>query len=410
VTAQLSALINPLNSEDQRFLNNPYPMMERLRKEAPVYWSVKDKYWIISRYAEASIILRDPAFEKQIHTWKHAPNPILISLIPFIKSGFRTSKNWLLNLNPPAHTRVRSLLNKAFTGPIVQGLRPVIQSFANQLLDGFEGRDEIDLVTEYALPLPMYVIGHMLGIPVTEVSALKKWSAQLASVAGRSRNLKVLTAAGKAIEELEKYLRPSIEERRKSPRNDLLSILVQAEEEGTRLKVDELIANCILLLVAGHETTTNLIASAVICLLRYPDQLALLKAEPEKMHTMVAEVLRYEGPAQVVPRIARRDIELAGQKISSGDMCWVLLGSANRDPAEFERADVFDISRKGARNLAFGEGIHRCVGASLAEIELQIAIDMLFARYPNARLADEVINYKTPFALRGPAEVMLKLR
>ena len=407
-----AALINPVSSTDQNFLNDPYPMLARLRQEAPVYWSKADRYWIISRYADVSTVLRSASFEKQLQNWKHAPSPIVVNLIPHMKSVRVASNRWLLNLNPPDHARVRSLLNRAFTAPIVQGLRPFIKETAEMLLDRVSGRDQIDLVSEYALPLPMMVIGHMLGVPVTRQAELKEWSTNLAALAGRHRDIPALMAAGKAVEQLSDYLKPSIEARRLAPQDDLLTVLVQAEQAGDKLKVDELVANCVLLLIAGHETTTNLIGNAFISLLKNPDQLKLLREQPQMMQAMINEVLRYESPAQTAPRLAKEDITLSSAPdkiIKAGDMCWTLLGSANRDEDEFEQADRFDITRQGSKHLTFGEGIHRCIGASLAEVELEIAMQVFLERYSDFSLAEKNIDFRIPFSIRGPKQLLVGL-
>jgi len=410
MATKLIPLLNPLNTTDQNFLNNPYEMMKRLRREAPVYWSPKDKYWIVSKHADVSSVLKDTSFEKQIQTWKHAPNPILVSLIPHVRSMSHVAKNWLLNLNPPAHTRVRSLVNKAFTGPAINALKPKIQALTDDLLAKASDNNEFELMSQFAIPLPVSVIGHMLGIPPEHGEELKHWSTKLAGVAGRHKDLKVLAEAGKAVEQLTLFLRPMIEERRKNPSDDLLSTLVQAEIEGTHLKTDELIGNCILLLIAGHETTTNLIGNAMLSLLRNPEEFEKLRQKPELMTSMISEALRYESPAQTAPRIAGQDMQMSGQSVKAGDMCWLLLGSANRDETVFENADVFDITRTPSnQTMSFGAGMHRCVGASLAEVELEIAFNSLLAWRPSFTLADNNVNFKAPFTMRGPDKVLLKI-
>lgn len=409
-TLEAAPLVNPINSTDQKILNDPYPMLKRLRTESPVYWSKSDKYWLISRHCDVTAILQDPEFEKQIQTWKHAPNPILISLIPHVKSLSKVASNWLLNLNPPQHTRVRSLLNRAFTAPVLQSLRPVINSIAQDLLERMDGRTEMNLMADYAIPLPMRVIGHMLGVPDTREGELKNWSTKLAAIAGRHRNLQVVREAGRAVEEMTQYLKPAIDERREHPKDDLLSVLVQAEMEGTRLKTEELVANCILLIVAGYETTTNLIGNTFVCLLRSPQQLEQLRAQPELVQATISEVLRFESPAQTAPRLASKSKVIGGKTIKAGDLCWLLLGSANRDEEAFDNPDKFDISRPPSnKNLAFGAGMHRCVGATLAEVELDIAVKSFVDWKKEFALADQQIDYKIPFALRGPNEVILKL-
>jgi pimeloyl-[acyl-carrier protein] synthase len=402
MTQQLVKLTNPINNTDQDFLNDPYPTLKRLREEAPVWYCKETKYWVASRYAEIHAILRDLSYEKQIFRWKHNPSPFLMNLIPHVKSLRNASSNWMLNLNPPDHTRVRSLVNKAFTPKVIQELRPQIQTIADELIILAEAKGSIDLMADYAFPLPIAVIGFMLGIPMTDREHLKHWSDHLVGLVGGMRDVFSLMRAGKAIEELADYLRPLIEARRKQPKDDLMSVLVQAEEEGTKLNTDELVSNCILLLVAGHETTVNLIGNAALNLFRHPDQLRLLQERPELITPVIDEVLRFESPVQTAPRLTSKDVVLGGQAIKAGEMIWMLLGSSNRDPEQFENPDRFDISRGKCKHLAFSEGIHRCVGASLAETEGQIAIETLFRRLPNLKLDTNRVDFKTPFGLRGP--------
>ncbi|MBU6454243.1 MAG: cytochrome P450 [Cyanobacteria bacterium REEB67] len=421
---------NPLTSTDPIFLNDPYPVLQKMRAETPVCWSKKNKYWLISRHAEVSAILRDTTFEKQIQTWKHAPNPLIVSILPHIKSISGVSNNWLLNLNPPNHGRVRSLLNKAFTGQVVRDLRPTIEALSDDLIAKIAARSAetnnapFDLIEDFAIPLPMAVIGHMLGIPPAQEGQLKDWSTKLAAVAGRHTDLKVLIAAGKAVEALTAYLRPAIEERRRAPKDDLLSTLVQAEMDGDRLKTEELVGNCILLLIAGHETTTNLIGNALYSLVRNAEQMAILSAHLRQeeqgsstpsplMTSTIAEVLRYESPAQTAPRLATVEVEMAGQTVRPGDMCWLLLGSANRDEQVFADAARFDINRAPSNQmLSFGAGIHRCIGASLAEVELEIALSKLFAWREAFALggsnSNGHVDFRVPFTLRGPQALWLQ--
>ena len=406
--ADTAAITNPLTNTDQAFLNDPYPVLTRLREEAPVWWCDKESYWVVSRYEDVSMILRDQSYERQIQRWKKAPSSLLVNFIPHLKSLTNVSKSWLMNLNPPAHTRIRSFLNKAFTPSMVHSLKPTIESFADQLLENID-ENQFELVSEFAFPLPVTVIALMLGIPVTERDELKGWSQRVTAAAGR-RNLKTLMDAGQAIEELAKYLKPIIEKKRLNPEQDLLSILVQEELDGKRLTSEELIANTILILVAGHETTSGLIANTLVSLLRNRQQWDLLNEKPELMSTVIDESLRFESPVQAAPRLAGKDGLLRGQKIKAGDMVWLLLGSANRDASQFENSDAFDITRSKNNHVAFSEGIHRCVGASLAHVESSIAIRKLMERFDKLTLAKTVVNFRSPFAMRAPQELWLTNR
>jgi cytochrome P450 len=250
------------------------------------------------------------------------------------------------------------------------------------------------------------VIGLILGIPVDDAAKLRSWSQQVVGVVGGNRDFKRLTAAGSGMRQFAEYLTPHIERRRRQPEDDLLSILVQAEEDGNRLSTEELVASSILLLIAGFETTVNLISNSVYCLNKFPAQAEIFKQNLDSADAVVREVLRFESPAQTAPRLASQDTMLGGQKIKKGDMVWLLLGSANRDPEKFFAPDAFDISRPAERNLAFGDGIHRCLGAGLAEVEAAVALKTLFSRIPELRCLDPV-NFQAPFGLRGPKELLV---
>ncbi len=404
----VSQLIDPLNPLRQDFLNNPYPTLERFRAEAPVWWSKQNEYWLVSRYAETQAILRDLNYEKQIQRWNsHSLGRRLLDKIQPFKSLLNATSTWMLNLNPPDHTRVRSLLNKAFTPAMVQKLRPEIEAITEKLLDDVQAAGSMELMHEFAFPLPIAVIGQMLGVPMTDRALLKRCSTNLVGSVGGQRQLIKLARAGKAISQLRSYLRPLIEERRTNPRDDLMSVLVQAEEADKHLTADEVANNCILLLVAGHETTVNLIGNAVLCLLQHPEQMELLREQPHLIEAAISEVLRFESPVQLAPRLAGKDLALSGKNLRKGEMIFLLLGSANRDKEQFENADIFDITRAKNKNMAFGEGIHRCIGASLAEVEAQVAINALLRRYPKLSLESSQVQFKRPFGLRGPKQLAL---
>ncbi|HEY9676617.1 MAG TPA: cytochrome P450 [Drouetiella sp.] len=406
-------LINPLVQTDQAFLNDPYPALAQLRSEAPIWWCEAQKYWIVSRYSDVQSVLRDTAFEKQIHRWKHSPTPFIATLIPSLNFLRKIVSNWLLNLNQPDHTRVRTLVGKAFTPSTLQALRPEIERIANTLADTVaasvrDNRTSVDLIQTFAQPLAVGVIGLILGIPLNDTPALRTWSQSVVGLIGGGRDVKKMMKAGSALKQFAAYLKPHIEARRTNPTNDLLSILVQAEEGGSKLQTEELVATSILLLIAGFETTVNLMCNSVYCLSKFPEQTALFTQDMQLADSLVKEVLRYESPAQTAPRLAGKDITISGTTIKKGDMVWLLLGGANRDPEKFKNPDTFDITRQSEANLAFGEGIHRCVGANLAEIETAIALKALYSRVPNLKCA-QTVNFQAPFGLRGPREMMVTI-
>ncbi|MCC6980766.1 MAG: cytochrome P450 [Candidatus Melainabacteria bacterium] len=401
--------VNPLVMTDQGFLNDPYPELARLRTGAPIWWCDENKYWIVSSYADVQAVLKDNNFEKQIQTWKHAPSTILANFIPSIKFLRQTTSRWMLNLNKPDHTRVRGLVSKAFSSTTVEQLRPQIEGLAAQFAEQLESAQQpFDLIEKFSLPFPLAVIGLILGIPLSDAEKLKAWSNQVVGLIGGQRDPKRLMAAGKAMREFSQYLEPHIEERRLSPKEDLLSVLVQARENNSSLSLEELISSSILLLIAGFETTANLIANTIVCLDKFPEQAALLKQDFSRTEAAVREVLRFEGPVQSAPRLAGKDMTLGGHDIKQGDLLWVLLGSANRDAEQFDEPDKFDILRDAGRNLAFGDGIHRCIGAGLAELEAVIAIKMLYERFPDLRIAGTV-DFRAPFGLRGPKTLPVRV-
>jgi len=404
--SRAATISDPLNPETQEFVNNPYPLFDRLRTESPVWWSTKSKYWIVSRYAEARAILRDLDYEKGFSRFKQGP--AIANLFPQVRAIKKAAKSWMLQMDPPDHTRIRSLVNKAFTPKIVHEMLLDIEAIANSLIDDVLAKGEMELMQDFAFPLPVMVISDILGVPRSDRDKFKHWSDGLVGALNPRREFIKVTRAGSAVEELNQYLIPLVEERRKNPKNDLISLLVQAEESGNKLTREEVLSNCILLLVAGHETTVNLIGNTVLNLLRYPEQLDLLKKQPELTESAIEEVLRFESPVQAVRRMPSDDLELAGTKLKKDDMIMIFLGSANRDPEQFPNADKFDITRKENKHLAFSEGIHYCLGASLARTEGQIALRQLFNRLPNLKLATDKVEFKMPFALRGPRNLPVK--
>ncbi len=395
-----SVLVDPLNPLTTEFLQDPFPTYRRFREESPVFWSEKNKYWIVTRYKDVHEILRDLSYEKQLHKWSQV-NPLL-KLLPPVSNLMKSRANWMLNQDPPDHTRLRGLVNRAFTPKMVNEMRSHIEDIANHYIDELMDKPEFDLVSNFAFPIPVTVIAEMLGVPKEDREKFKKWSNTLIDTLEPTPNIEHLTKANGANSELTEYFRVIANARRKEPKNDLISALVAAEEEGDRLSEDELLANCILILVAGHETTVNLISSAVRLLLQHPEQLALLKSKPELISGAIGEVLRYESPVQVVRRLAGDDMQLEGTRIKKGDMMVLLIGSANRDPEQWPDPDRFDITRDTKKHMAYGYGIHHCLGSSLADAEAQIAITALFKRLPDLRLVDRHIEIRHPFALRGP--------
>ncbi len=396
-TAASEPLFDPLSPE---FIRDPYPSYERLRTTDPMHVTAFGAF-LASRHAEASLVLRDRRFGKDyINRSIKAYGPKIMD-----EPVFRSMSHWMLQQDPPDHTRLRGLVVKAFTARRVEDMRPRIQQVVDQTLDAVAERGHMELIEDFAFRLPVTIICDMLGIPEEHREVFFKSSRD----GGRLLDPVPLTqediAAGNAGNVMAQlYFQQLFELRRKNPGDDLTTQLVQAEEDGSKLSNEELTANIILLFGAGHETTVNLIGNGLLALHRNPDQLALLKARPELITNAVEEFLRYDSSVQLAGRVALEDIDdLGGKKIPKGDTVLCLLGSANRDPAVYpDRPDRLDITRPNVKPLSFGGGIHHCLGAQLARIEAEIAILTLLRRLPDLRL-DEAQNpeWRPTFVLRG---------
>jgi hypothetical protein len=395
--AQAEPLFNPLSPD---FIRDPYPHYERLRTTDPMHVTPFGAI-VASRHAEVSLVLRDKRFGKAFvdrSIRRYGPD---IMAEPI----FRSMSHWMLQQDPPDHTRLRGLVVKAFTARRVEDMRPRIREVVDQTLDAVIDRGRIDLIADFAFRLPVTIICDMLGIPEEHREVFYTSS----RTGGRILDPVPLTPAeiaeanaSNAIAKM--YFEQLFELRRRQPGDDLTTQLVQAEEDGSKLTNEELTANIILLFGAGHETTVNLIGNGLLALHRNPDQLALLKARPDLITNAVEEFLRYDSSVQMSGRVALEDIEdLGGSRIAKGDNVLCLLGAANRDPAVYpDRPDSLDITRPNVRPLSFGGGIHHCLGAQLARIEAEIAISTLLKRLPGLRL-DDAVNpqWRPTFVLRG---------
>lgn len=385
-------------------LVDPYPIYDRLRAEQPIRWTGGD--WQLFRYADVQAALRDPRLgADRIQPDEHWLAETGLGPL------FQAHAKMMLFSDPPDHTRLRSLVNRAFTPRVVEAYRPRVQQIVDALLDKAAARGEIELIGELAYPLPVTVIAEMLGVPADMHEQFRAWSDGVAAfIGGTTRpEAEVLPQAMKAVLEMAEFFLALAAERRRAPRDDLLTALALAEDGGDRLSEEELVANCILLLVAGHETTTNLVGNGILALLRHPDQLKLLHAHPELAASAVEELLRYDSPVQGTSRKALTDLEIQGRRIEAGQPVTVFMGSANRDPAQFADPARLDITRSDVRHLSFSHGAHYCVGAPLARLEGQVAIGSLVRRFPNMRLAQEEITWRDNFVLRGVEALRLAL-
>jgi cytochrome P450 len=382
-------------------LANPYPVYHQLHVTDPVHWEEPLRAWILTRYADVLAALRDPRLSAQrVAAFAERKQLGRAELTPI----FQAYSQMMLYTDAPDHTRLRGLVNKAFTPRRVEGLRPHIQAIVDQLLDAVQAAGQLDVIQDLAYPLPTIVIAELLGLPPEDRDRLKQWSDAGAAFLGNVAPTPEQTQqALQSHFELSAYFRSAATHRRAHPRNDLLSALITAEEQEAMLSETELVANCGLLLAAGHETTTNLIGNGLLALLRHPEQRLLLQEDPALITSAVEELLRYDSPVQLVTRMAREDLTLAGQRIRQGQFIILVLGAANRDPAQFSQPDQLDLRRpeKEQRHLAFGHGPHYCLGAPLARLEGQIAIGTLLQRLPTLRLTTEVVEWRENFTFRG---------
>ena len=395
-TATSEPLFNPLSPD---FIRNPYPHYVRMRSVDPVHLTEHGMY-VASRHADIAVVLRDKRFGKDYpdRMWRRYGPKAMEEPV------FRNFSLTMLQQDPPDHTRLRGLVVKAFTARRVEDMRPRIQAIVDENLDRIIPQGKMDLIEDFAFRLPVTVICDMLGIP-DEHRELFYTGAR-----GSGRILEPVPMTpeevkqGNAAQAMTKmYFDNLFDLRRKNPGDDLTTQLLQAEEEGSKLSNEELYANIVLLFGAGHETTVNLIGNGLLALFRNPDQLALLKAKPELIGNAIEEFLRYDSSVQMTGRTTLEDVELGGKRIAKGESVLCLLGSANHDPAVYpDRPERLDITRPNVKPLSFGGGIHFCLGAQLARIEAETAINSLLRRIPDLRLDDvENPEWRPSFVLRG---------
>jgi cytochrome P450 len=383
------------------FRADPNPFYRRLREEDPVHWGLPyepyfEGAWHIASYADVSAMLKDPRLGKA------AAADERMAALPVEAQEYLGMLNLaLLRADPPDHTRLRALVSKAFTPRMVEQLRPRIEAIATALLDEAETAPEIDLIDQYAFPLSITVITEMLGLTYDDREQLKRWAAVLVAAQECKRTPEMYGPAGQASAEVVAFFHEQIVRQREHPRPGILSDLIAVREQGDKLSENELIVTCALLLIAGHDTTVNLIGNGMLALLRNPDQLALLREHPEMISSAIEEFLRYDSSTQMTGRIAREDVEFGGKLIHQGDQINLLMGSANHDPAQFTDPDQLDITRKDNRHIAFGHGIHYCLGAPLARLEAQVAIPMLLRRRQEVSLTEVEPERRDTIGFRG---------
>jgi len=382
----------------QEFTHNPYPVYEKLRQSDPILnlqFPDGRFSWLISDYNDAVAALKDGRFIKNVakafgeeHT-----------------SVFSTN---MLFSDPPDHKRLRGLVQKGFTPQRIADMRDHIQDIADSLLDAVSSKDTINLIDEYAFKLPIIVISEILGVPTEDQDMFRVWSNSIIGASNRVMDEQV----GRHMNEFIAYLKDWFAKVRENPGDDMISQLVIAEDQGDRLTEQELYGVVTLMIIAGHETTVNLIGNGVISLLEHPDQRKLLQEKPELIHGAIEEMLRYNGPVEFsTSRWAAEDMEFNGVPMKRGDLVVIALNSANRDAAQFENPELFDITREKSQHLAFGKGIHLCLGAPLARLEGEIAINTLLRRYPHFELQSDIdqLEWRPGMIVRGVKEIPLRL-
>jgi cytochrome P450 len=384
------------------FYQDPYPLYDELRAETPVAYSESVGGWLLTRYDDVLATLQDTEhFSSQgrmLAPLERLPDGERRRFKPF-EDHFTVG---LISSDPPNHTRLRALVNKAFTPRIVERLRPRIQTLVDELIDAVQAHGQMDIVRDLAYPLPAIVIAELLGAPVEAREDFKTWSDGILAFQGMGVvTPEVLEHSQRNLLAMRNFLGGLLAQRRRQPKDDLLSHLAAAEMQGDRLTEAELLTTCVTLLTAGHETTTNLIANGLYTLLRHPEQLEQLRASPALMTSGIEEMLRYESPLQRNPRRVLADLEYGGAQMRRGDYVLQLLGAANRDPRVFSEASVFRLTRQANRHLAFAFGIHFCLGAPLARLEAPVAIGTTLRRLPAMRLACESVEWQCHGLLRG---------
>jgi cytochrome P450 len=382
---------------------DPYPLYHRLRAEDPVHRSALG-FWVLTRHADVLAVLRDPHVSRDPRRSERVELLRSSADVDELLAAEEAAPSMLF-VDPPDHTRLRTLVNKAFTPAAVERLRPRVEAIVAGLLDRVAGAGEMDVVEDLAYPLPVTVICELFGVPEADRDRFRAWSRGLVHLLDPLVTDDALEAALRARNALRGYLEELIADRRAHPTGDLLSALVEAEDQGHQLSPAELVSMCVLLLVAGHETTVNLIANGTLALLRHPGERARLQAEPSLAGSAVEELLRYDSPVQFTSRHALVDLDVGGQRIRAGESMVAVLGAANRDPAQFPDPDRLDLSRSPNRHLAFGGGIHFCLGAPLARMEARIAIPALLARLPDLRLGPRPPVLRDTVTLRGLASL-----
>jgi cytochrome P450 len=386
------------------YIRNPYQLYQQLRMEDPVLWDESAHGWVLTGFADVVITLRDPRLSAKrfMMDTSWVPEDLRETLEPPIRALTRQ----MLFLDPPDHTRLRGLVAKAFTPRVVDAMRPHIQQIVDELLDAVQDNGRMDVMRDFAYPLPAIVIAEMLGVPPEDRDRFTRWTENFGRLLdGGDFTLEGVFQALSGISEFIEYFRQNIRQRSIAPRDDLMQAMINAEERGDVLSEEELLGNCVLLLAAGHGTTTHLIGNGTLALLKHPDQLQQLKDDLSLIAPAIEELLRYDSPVQMTSRLAKEDLEFGGKRIGAGQEVLMCLGAANRDPAQFSDPDQLNLRRTENRYLSFGYGIHFCLGAPLARVEAEIAFSTLLRHFKELRLETEVLEWVPSLVFRGLREL-----
>jgi pimeloyl-[acyl-carrier protein] synthase len=387
------------NPFDPEFHVNPYPIYHRLRSEEPICWTFPG-VWVLTRYADVKVVMSDPRFcTNKLSKWIKDKDYYLQQQGE-LNTLAQASSKFFFFMDPPDHTRLRGLVSKAFSPAVVERMRTKIQEIVNKLIGLVWDKGSMDIISDLACPLPIIVIARMLGVPDEDHSKLHQWSNDLSRILD-PLSLEAYKHLNKVAVEFTEYFRGLIAEREKSPKEDLLSALVAVREHGDKLSEEELVSICVMLFVTGFDTPVHLIGNGMLALLRHPDQMEKLKREPAIIQSAIEELLRYDTPVQQIARMATENVEIGGKTIRSGERVILCPGAANRDPAQFTDPNKLDIARAENCHLAFSSGIHYCLGAALARVQGQIAINTLVQRLPDLKLHTDILEWREHIAIRG---------
>lgn len=405
-TNRSSPVYDPSDEVTRR---NPFPLYEALQMHNPVHWSEALRCWIITRYDDVRQVALSPTMSSDrlrpfYESLKDERRDILSGVMRYLSL-------WLVFKAPPEHTRLRKLLNSVFTLPMIQSLEPQIRGTVQHIFDGVDQDRQVDFMTDIAVLLPAYVILDMLGVPRADFSRIKGWSDDLRLFIGTSRSEEdKYRKAREGADNMSAYFREVILQRQQQPGDDVISRMVAARDDHGALTEDELVATCMLILFGGHETTTNLLGSAVVALLDNPGELQRLQQKPELIELAVEEFLRYDGPSNSIARVVATDHELHGKSLKAGDRVFAMINAANRDPRRFDRPHELDLGRTPNRHLTFGQGLHFCLGAPLARLEAKICLGELVQRYHHMHHGDGDVEWIDALVMRGPSCLPLRLK